>query len=308
MTKETTNKLYENYQLSDKAKSLSGYLYLKYPNHFIYYSKLLMGIPNLIKPEPELDESLSELIQLIVKQVGETAHSKETSIFHSKVLQKQDAEKIIKLEEDISYKPSEKVVPYSKARNVIINSPSVISAAPCHCRNATEDSCVDKERLSCIYIGEPHASFIAEQNPKGKYISKDEALSILDEAHKDGLVHTAYWMEAVGDSMYSICNCCSCHCASIMPWNMTNGMLPLFASSGYVAKVNGTCIGCMKCLKSCHFNALIFSEETDTCCVDVKKCLGCGICVDKCENGAKKMVREIEKGDPLDISNVDNIK
>ena len=35
--------------------------------------------------------------------------------------------------------------------------------------------------------------------------------------------------------------------------------------------------------------------------VDYEKCMGCGVCVSKCELGAASLLREPAKGEPLDI-------
>jgi ferredoxin len=35
--------------------------------------------------------------------------------------------------------------------------------------------------------------------------------------------------------------------------------------------------------------------------VDVEKCMGCGVCVEHCEQGALELKRDDTKGEPLEI-------
>jgi ferredoxin len=35
--------------------------------------------------------------------------------------------------------------------------------------------------------------------------------------------------------------------------------------------------------------------------IDVDACMGCGVCVDKCEQGALSLARDPSKGEPLEI-------
>ena len=44
------------------------------------------------------------------------------------------------------------------------------------------------------------------------------------------------------------------------------------------------CIGCMKCQRSCKFDAIVFEDNLAR--VDYSKCKNCGICAKECPTGA----------------------
>jgi ferredoxin len=76
---------------------------------------------------------------------------------------------------------------------------------------------------------------------------------------------------------------------------------PMLASSGYVSQVRTVlCRGCGDCAEVCPFDAISVRNERSV--VDTDACMGCGVCVDKCEQGALSLVRDPDKGEPLEIA------
>jgi ferredoxin len=76
---------------------------------------------------------------------------------------------------------------------------------------------------------------------------------------------------------------------------------PMLASSGYVSRVQPEeCRGCGDCAEVCPFDAI--SVRDDLSRVDTDACMGCGVCVTKCEQGALSLVRDPNKGEPLEIA------
>ena len=76
---------------------------------------------------------------------------------------------------------------------------------------------------------------------------------------------------------------------------------PMLTSSGYVSQVRtDLCRGCGDCVVACLFDAISVRDERST--IDVEACMGCGVCVDKCEQGALSLVRDLSKGEPLEIA------
>jgi ferredoxin len=154
----------------------------------------------------------------------------------------------------------------------------------------------------CLMIGDPFASFIAAQNPKFRKISQQEAIKVLEGSHKRGDVHCAYFKKELGNSLYCICNCCSCCCMGIKMWNLVGGLYPFLAPSGYVAEVGEDCNGCGKCADNvCRFNAISFDQKTERPVINMGKCMGCGVCEDVCPVEAISLRREPLKGEPLDL-------
>ena len=75
--------------------------------------------------------------------------------------------------------------------------------------------------------------------------------------------------------------------------------VPMMASSGYVAQVDETlCEACSSCEDVCLFEAIQVDESAV---VNWEICMGCGVCVEQCVNGAISLVRDERKGVPLDV-------
>ncbi|MFA5367584.1 MAG: 4Fe-4S binding protein, partial [Dehalococcoidia bacterium] len=151
----------------------------------------------------------------------------------------------------------------------------------------------------CLFIGDPFASFIGEKNPLFRKITQEEAVKVIEDAHKRGDVHCAYFKKDVGNKFFAICNCCDCCCLGIKMWNMLGGMVPIIAPSGYIATVSDDCNGCGSCDGTCRFGAITLGDQVAE--INVEKCMGCGVCEDVCPIGAIKLVRDPSKGEPLDL-------
>ncbi len=120
-------------------------------------------------------------------------------------------------------------------------------------------------------------------------ITKDEALSILQETEAAGLVHTAGNFR---DDHNYICNCCTCSCG-ILRGVAEFGIQSAVAHSEFRAVVDAdACAACGDCLERCQFDAL--SLPAYVCIVDNARCVGCGQCVTVCRTGALQMARRPE--------------
>jgi len=215
--------------------------------------------------------------------------------YHSKVLTQEQAEQIVVIEENIPHQDLEQVLPYPKAREIILQAPPEITVFECGCRNAREHHCEPTQ--VCMFIGHPFAKFMHEHHPESsKKITQGEALTLLREEHERGHVHNAWFKNATADRFYVICNCCKCCCGGIEMMN-TFGT-KMVASSGYVAVVDqSACITCGSCEEICPFEAISMNETAH---INWEKCMGCGVCVDQCTQNALSLERDERKGIPLD--------
>lgn len=85
-------------------------------------------------------------------------------------------------------------------------------------------------------------------------------------------------------------------------WNLLEGAIPFLAASGYVAEVKDDCNACAACADgTCQFNAISMDENKQKAVIDQAKCMGCGVCEDKCPIRAISLRREPAKGEPLDV-------
>lgn len=297
-----TQALYEMFPREEKGDFFHAYLYLKHLNHFMYHALEMTG-SRPKEPESDLGRDVDDLLEAMVQGVAETAASRETSTYHAKVVQLKDALQLLSQKKDISLEPSERVIPYPQARRIILQNPGSISVGECACRAAAEESCLGEgERDVCLFVGDPHAAFIREFNPRFCGISQEGAMALLEDAHARGFVHCAYFKKDLGRRFVAICNCCSCCCQGMKAWNLFGGAIPLLAPSGYLCEIGEECNGCGACVDACHFHAIRVDEEAGRCSVDKDKCMGCGLCEDACLPRAITLRREPSKGDPLDLA------
>jgi ferredoxin len=216
--------------------------------------------------------------------------------YHGKTMPREAAKKLVLVNEDINLPDLEQVIPYKRARSIILKNPDHIVALDCPCRSAKPNPCLPLD--VCLVVGEPFASFVVDHNPgKTRWITRDEAVAIIDAEDARGHVHHAFFKDAMLGRFYAICNCCACCCGAIHAHQ--NGT-PMLASSGYLAGIDeDMCTACETCAASCQFGALAIGNLLME--VDPAKCMGCGVCVDKCPQEAIALYRDEGKGEPLEI-------
>jgi ferredoxin len=235
------------------------------------------------------------------KKPGE---SKSTEIgfadtYHGKAVPLETAKRLVSINEDISIPDLEQVIPYKRARSIIMHNPDHIVVLDCPCRSARANPCLPLD--VCLIIGEPFTSFVQEHHPeRSRRITRDEAVAILKAEDDRGHVHHAFFKDAMLDRFYAICNCCDCCCGAMQAHRSGT---PMLASSGYVSQVDeDLCIGCGDCADFCQFHALEVSDDVNH--VNHEKCMGCGICISKCDQDALSLVLDPSKGIPLEICSV----
>lgn len=219
--------------------------------------------------------------------------------YHGKVVPLETARQLVSIQQEIRIGDLEKVIPYSRARDIILQNPDHIVVIDCPCRAASDHPCLPMD--VCLVIGEPFASYIVEHQPKrSRWISSQEAVEILKAEDQRGHVHHAFFKDAMFGRFYAICNCCACCCGAM---NAHRNGTPMLAASGYRAVVDpDRCSGCGRCVKQCQFQAIEITQAgTRQARIDPLKCMGCGVCIDHCNRGALSLVRDASRGEPLDI-------
>ena len=217
--------------------------------------------------------------------------------YHGKVVTPDSARQLVQVQEDINLPDLEYVIPYPKARDIIMTDPDHIVILECPCRSVRPEPCLPLD--VCMIVGEPFASFILDHHPdRSRWITCEEAEGILEAEHARGHVHHAFFKDAMLGRFYAICNCCSCCCGAMQ--SMRNGT-PMLASSGYVSEVElDLCVACGLCTERCPFGAMSMCDELIE--IDRGLCMGCGVCVSECPEGALSLQEDPAKGVPLVLS------
>jgi len=278
---------------------IHGYVYGRWPYLYIGIGKGEHPVAKILLPFVRLFYAVGGP-ELLLKMRPQKS-KKETRVsfsdtYHGKVIAVEQAKKLITINREIRVDDLEKVIPYTRARSIILKNPEHIVVLDCPCRVSSPNPC--KPIDVCLIIGEPFASFILEHQPKrAKAITAEKALTILEEEHKRGHVQHAFFKEAMLNRFYAICNCCSCCCGAIHAHK--NGT-PMLASSGYVGQIDESkCIRCGLCERACQFGAISKDHEGGIA-LDGDKCLGCGVCMTTCRQEAITLIRNEQRGTPLE--------
>ncbi len=267
---------------------MHGYIYGRWPYLYIGIGKGLHPLNRIMGP------ALRWLACLLFSDLRSKNAVAEG--YHGKVMLPEGAVQMITVNEDVRITDLEKIIPYSRARDIILQNPDHLVALECPCRAFQPNPCLPLD--VCLVVGEPFAGFIIEHHPsRSRWITPKEGIDILQAEHTRGHVHHAFFKDAMLNRFYAICNCCSCCCGAIQAHE--NGT-PMIASSGYVCRVDAhLCSGCESCVEACHFGALSLADGMAA--VDAEKCMGCSVCTSRCLPGALSLVRDPSKGEPLEI-------
>jgi electron transport complex protein RnfB len=125
----------------------------------------------------------------------------------------------------------------------------------------------------------------------GRKISKGEALEVLENAEKEGLVHNTFYNTKQGH--FAVCNCCPCCCGVFRGLKEFKAPYAL-AKSNFVASIDQeTCSECGVCAEErCPVEAIVEEESGYT--VQAGICIGCGVCTVTCPTESIRLVRKPE--------------
>lgn len=180
---------------------------------------------------------------------------------------------------------SEWILPYDDVKGVLLSS-KAFRIHDCICRMQQ-----DHVGRRCNFPLNVCLNFSSKEYPNSPSdeVSKQEALTILNQAEEIGLVHTvSNVMKGIG----YVCNCCSCCCAvlrGIIDW----GIKETVAYANYYAVIDPEeCNGCGICVERCQVNAI--SENDGVAVVNREQCIGCGLCVTGCPSDVPELHRKSE--------------
>jgi len=199
--------------------------------------------------------------------------------------------KVIPVEETIQ---SEAVLlPYQKLKESIKEA-RIISVADCICRKEAilnGEGC-DRPIETCLNFGAAAEYYI--HRGVGRQITAEEAIKIIEEADKAGLVHAGTNSKHLGN----ICNCCPCCCVSMKGITQKGMPVRKFMNPIFESIINqDTCSGCGTCIERCPVEA-ISVENTAT--VNRERCLGCGLCASVCPEEAITIELRDDREEPFE--------
>ncbi|MCD8116448.1 MAG: FAD-dependent oxidoreductase [Oscillospiraceae bacterium] len=145
------------------------------------------------------------------------------------------------------------------------------AASPCSCRRSRttyEEGCADDFHDWCLAVGDM-ADYVVETNKGGRYVTREEALAILQKAEDNGFVHQITNIDGE-EKIFAICNCNVNVCYALRTSQLFN--TPNMSRSAYVANV------------------------------DKSKCVACGRCVEYCPAGAVKLGQKLCRGDGSEVT------
>ncbi len=195
-----------------------------------------------------------------------------------------------------SIHPHHNVSTFDEVTSLLQQAEEPFAIIECICRKKKEiegQSCkVTDRKETCLAIGSVAGMIL--QSGNGREIARGEALAILEENQKKGLVLQPSNTEKVD----FICSCCGCCCGMLAVHKSLPKPLEYWASN-FLAEVDANkCEACGACEKRCQVDAVTVSEEKQYALVAPERCLGCGICVTTCPTQAITLLKKLAEVRP----------
>lgn len=135
------------------------------------------------------------------------------------------------------------------------------AASPCSCRRSRktyDEGCADDPEGWCIAVGDM-ADYVVETDKGGRYITREEALEIFQQAEDNGFVHQITNIDGE-NKIFAICNCNVNVCYALRTSQLFN--TPNMSRSAYVARVDkSNCVACGKCVEHCPAGAVKLGQK-----------------------------------------------
>jgi len=200
----------------------------------------------------------------------------------------------IPVEKSIPLPEKYQISNYDNVRKIVENASGQIAVANCVCRQAKDlvgESCTKTDlRETCIILPD-EAKYYVDVGI-GHYITKEEALDILEKAQEAGLV-----LQPVNSQRpEAICCCCGDCCGILMSVKKFPRPADFYATNYYAEVDPELCTGCEICVEQCQLEALDIVNGVAA--INLNRCIGCGNCVVICESDAIQLRRKEEETIP----------
>lgn len=191
--------------------------------------------------------------------------------------------RVIPVEKSIT--PEHRIATYDEVRDIIEKTDKRLGVAECICRKAKDtldQPCRATERREvCLGLRDFHDTY--SRHGWGRSISKEEALEILDQSQKDGLI----LQPSNEQKPQFICACCACCCGVLEMMRIMPRPADFAATNFYAGLDAELCNGCGKCAKRCQMEAVTMVDQQAS--LEPGRCIGCGVCVAACPTGALQL-------------------
>ncbi|MBL7209090.1 MAG: 4Fe-4S binding protein [Dehalococcoidia bacterium] len=179
------------------------------------------------------------------------------------------------------------VLPFEEVSNYI-DKADHISVADCACRVA-EKRC--NNPIEVCFAFDDGARFLVERK-LARFVTKEEALKILQECEDIGLVHCT---SNTSDRLMLLCNCCPCCCHALGAITRIKDTVSHPVSNFYASVNVDDCNACGVCEDRCPAEAIAVD---DVAAINVSLCIGCGLCASACPTDAIALNRRDESIEP----------
>ncbi|MDF1591910.1 MAG: 4Fe-4S binding protein [Desulfobacterales bacterium] len=189
-----------------------------------------------------------------------------------------------------SIRPQQQVSTFDEVATLLetAQAPFVIIECICRKKKSMEGkTCrVTDRRETCLGIGDIGQALL--QCGIGRQIPKSEAMSILEQNQKQGLVLQPSNTEKAD----FICSCCGCCCGMLGIQKSLPRPLDFWVSNYQAAVDAETCKGCGICQAHCQVTAVSVPEKKEPARVNLDRCIGCGVCVAACPTGSITLLKK----------------
>ena len=215
----------------------------------------------------------------------------KTKVPQLRTIPQTKAIKTIKIDETVEHKNL--VTPFDEVEQLLKDASNTISLTNCICRQAKDilgEGC-DHPKEVCFQFGGGAHYYI--DNGLGRQVTKEEALEVIREAQKKGLVI----QPSNTQHPFALCLCCGCSCEILSNANKLENPAQFFQTNYYAEVKTENCTGCKLCEVKCPIHAAVVGEDKIST-VNLGRCIGCGVCVSVCNFDAIHLVKKTEEAIP----------
>jgi Pyruvate/2-oxoacid:ferredoxin oxidoreductase delta subunit len=196
--------------------------------------------------------------------------------------------------------PMQGVLPHEQMGSIVYAS-TKIAVAHCPCRMSANilgrTDCQHSLEV-CIKYDEM-ADFVISRG-LARELSQDEAMHILEDCEKEGLVHM---IDNAQGQIKHTCNCCGHYCWNVGIIRRRKIPRDTLMAVYFIRETDSEgCIGCEACKDICPVDAVNMVNGKAE--VDLDWCIGCGVCAVSCPTGSISIKRLLEARSPENFADL----